>query len=132
MDTSGTAVELSASAESSMISPPPPKSTNLRRQHSRRLAAFDLTTTGAVQPLRRRWASVGRRIRDVPNPARVDPLSSAPGKDRGIAPEAPDRAVDPEEQLPGKLWDGHDRLQRMQRATRMVAGEHHGRPGQDD
>jgi LuxR family maltose regulon positive regulatory protein len=32
--------------------------------------------------------------------ARVESSSGALGKDRGFAPEAPDRAVDPEEQLP--------------------------------
>jgi hypothetical protein len=43
--------------------------------------------------------------------ARVESSSGTPGKDRGIAPETPDRAVDPEEQLPEKLRDGRDRLQ---------------------
>ena len=42
--------------------------------------------------------------------------SDAPGKDRGIAPETPDRAVDPEEEFPRQLRDGHDPLQRVQRA----------------
>jgi hypothetical protein len=34
-----------------------------------------------------------------------------PGKDRSVAPEAPDGAVDAEEQLPQELRDGHDGLQ---------------------
>ena len=64
--------------------------------------------------------------------ARVESSSRAPGKNRGIAPEAPDGAVDAEEELPEELRDGRDALQRVQRVARMVTGEHHGRPGDDD
>src|SRR3954449_5016580 len=58
--------------------------------------------------------------------------AGAPGEDRGIAPEPPDHAVDPEEQLPQKLRDGRETLQRAQRAARIIAGEHHGRARRDD
>ena len=63
---------------------------------------------------------------------RVEPSSHAPGKDRGVALETPDGAVDAEEQLPGGLRDRRQALERAQRAARIVTGEQHGRPGDDD
>src|SRR5438128_1656472 len=47
-------------------------------------------------------------------------------------PEALERAVDAEEELPCRLWDRGDPLQGAQCVTRVVAGEQDRGPGQDD
>src|SRR5690349_1429699 len=55
--------------------------------------------------------------------------SDALGKDRRLAPEAPDRAVDTEEQLPCGLWN---RAKALQAAAGVATTEHHDRPGNED
>jgi len=52
-----------------------------------------------------------QRIWGCAESARVGSSSGAHGKDRGIAPETPDHAVDPEKQLPEKLRDSRETLQ---------------------
>src|SRR4051812_29270465 len=53
-------------------------------------------------------------------------------QNRRVTLEAPDGAVDAEEQLPKKLGRSGDGLQPVQAAARMVTAKHDQRPGEND
>src|SRR4051812_19555194 len=59
-------------------------------------------------------------------------LASSRLQDRRRRPEALERAIDAEEELPQELRDRREALKRAQGIARIVAGEHDGRPRHDE